>query len=211
MNPTTATEYRNLPLNVLIPSKTNPRRIVEDDSLRELAESISVHGVLEPLIVRPVTDRDFEVVVGGRRFAASKKAGKDDAPCSIRNLTDAQVLEIQLVENLQRRDVHPLEEAHGFHALLKLEEPKYTIEQIGAKVGKAPAYVASRARLRSLSRQWLRRSMPRRSALDMPCFWRSSNQPNRKPLWQAASARIGAEPQGKPSASSFPSGISSIG
>jgi len=150
MNPTTATEYRNLPLNVLIPSKTNPRRIIEDDSLRELAESISVHGVLEPLIVRPVTERDFEVVVGGRRFAASKKAGKDDAPCSIRNLTDAQVLEIQLVENLQRRDVHPMEEAHGFHALLKLEEPKYTIEQIGAKVGKAPAYVASRARLTEL-------------------------------------------------------------
>ena len=58
MNPTTATEYRNLPLNVLIPSKTNPRRIIEDDSLRELAESISVHGVLEPLIVRPVTERD---------------------------------------------------------------------------------------------------------------------------------------------------------
>jgi ParB family chromosome partitioning protein len=105
MNPTTATEYRNLPLNVLIPSKTNPRRIIEDDSLRELAESISVHGVLEPLIVRPVTERDFEVVVGGRRFAASKKAGKDDVPCSICNLTDAQVLEIQLVENLQRRDV----------------------------------------------------------------------------------------------------------
>ena len=150
MNPNTATEYRNLPLNVLIPSKTNPRRIIEDDSLRELAESISVHGVLEPLIVRPVTERDFEVVVGGRRFAASKKAGKDDAPCSIRNLTDAQVLEIQLVENLQRRDVHPMEEAHGFHALLKLEEPKYTIEQIGAKVGKAPAYVASRARLTEL-------------------------------------------------------------
>ena len=99
MNPNTTTEYRNLPLNVLIPSKTNPRRIIEDDSLRELAESISVHGVLEPLIVRPVTERDFEVVVGGRRFAASKKAGKDDAPCSIRNLTDAQVLEIQLVEN----------------------------------------------------------------------------------------------------------------
>ena len=150
MNPTTATEYRNLPLNVLIPSKTNPRRIVEDDSLRELAESISVHGVLEPLIVRPVTERDFEVVVRGRRFAASKKAGKNDAPCSIRNLTDAQVLEIQLVENLQRRDVHPLEEAQGFHALLNLEEPKYTIEQIGAKVGKNPAYVASRARLTEL-------------------------------------------------------------
>jgi ParB family chromosome partitioning protein len=211
MNPTTATEYRNLPLNVLIPSKTNPRRIIEDDSLRELAESISVHGVLEPLIVRPVTERDFEVVVGGRRFAASKKAGKDDAPCSIRNLTDAQVLEIQLVENLQRRDVHPMEEAHGFHALLKLEEPKYTIEQIGAKVGKAPAYVASRARLTELIPAVVEAFYAEEIGVGHACYWRSSSQPSRKQPSQAAFVRIGAGQQGRPSASSFPSGISSIG
>ena len=151
MNTQTATEYRNLPLALLIPSKTNPRRVMEDDALLELAESIRVHGVLEPLIVRPIAERQFEVVAGGRRFLASKVAEKQDAPCSVRELTDAQVLEIQLVENLQRRDVHPLEEAQGFHALLQLEEPKYSIEQIAAKVGKTPSYVATRARLTELA------------------------------------------------------------
>jgi len=98
MNTQTATEYRNLPLALLTPSKTNPRRVMEDDALLELAESIRVHGVLEPLIVRPIAERQFEVVAGGRRFLASKVAEKQDAPCSVRELTDAQVLEIQLVE-----------------------------------------------------------------------------------------------------------------
>jgi ParB family chromosome partitioning protein len=94
---TVATDFHNLPLNVLIPSKTNPRRIVEDDALRELAESIRVNGVIEPLIVRPVAEM-FEVVAGGRRYLGSKLAEKNTAPCHVRELTDAQVLEIQLVE-----------------------------------------------------------------------------------------------------------------
>ena len=98
MNTQTATEYRHLPLSVLTESKTNPRRIFEDDALRELAESIRTSGVVQPLLVRPITEQDFEVVVGARRFRASKLAEKQDAPCRIANLTDAEVLEIQLVE-----------------------------------------------------------------------------------------------------------------
>ena len=98
MNTQTATEYRNVPLSVLTESKTNPRRIFEDDALRELAESIRTSGVVQPLLVRPITEQDFEVVIGARRFRASKLAEKQDAPCRIANLTDAEVLEIQLVE-----------------------------------------------------------------------------------------------------------------
>ena len=120
MNPNTITEYRDLPLAVLTESTTNPRRIFENAALRELAESIRVHGVLEPLIVRPIAERQFEVVAGGRRFLASRIAEKQDAPCSVRELTDAQVLEIQLVENLQRRDVHPMEEAQALRFILHL-------------------------------------------------------------------------------------------
>lgn len=151
MNTQTATEYRNLPLSVLTESKTNPRRIFEDDALRELAESIRTSGIVQPLLVRPITEQDFEVVVGARRFRASKLAEKQDAPCRIADLTDAEVLEIQLVENLQRRDVHPLEEAQGFRALLNLEEPKYSVEQIAARTGKSPVYVAQRLKLTDLS------------------------------------------------------------
>ena len=150
MNPNAATEYRNLPLNVLTESTTNPRRIFEDVALKELAESIRVQGVLSPLLVRPTTGQGFEIVAGARRYRAAQIAKAATVPVRIVNLTDAEALEAALVENLQRRDVHPLEEAQGFHALLNLEEPKYTIEQIGAKVGKAPSYVATRARLTEL-------------------------------------------------------------
>jgi ParB family chromosome partitioning protein len=150
MNPNTANEYRNLPLNVLTESTTNPRRIFEDAALKELAESIRVQGVLSPLLVRPLNGQSFEIVAGARRYRAAQIAEAATVPVRIVNLTDAEAMEAALIENLQRRDVHPLEEAQGFHALLNLEEPKYTIEQIGAKVGKAPAYVATRARLTEL-------------------------------------------------------------
>ena len=136
MNTNTATEYRNLPLAVLTESATNPRRIFEDSALKELAESIRSQGVLSPLLVRPLTDQSFEIVAGARRYRAAQMAEAPTVPVRIVNLTDAEALEAQLIENLQRRDVHPLEEAQGFKALLNLEDPKYSIEQIAAKVGK---------------------------------------------------------------------------
>jgi ParB family chromosome partitioning protein len=151
MNTNTATEYRNLPLAVLTESTTNPRRIFEDTALKELAESIRTQGVLSPLLVRPLTDQSFEIVAGARRYRAAQMAEAATVPVRIVNLTDAGALEAQLIENLQRRDVHPLEEAQGFKALLNLEDPKYSIEQIAAKVGKSPVYCAARVRLTELS------------------------------------------------------------
>jgi ParB family chromosome partitioning protein len=151
MNTQTVTEYRNVPLAILTESTTNPRRIFEDAALKELAESIRVQGVLSPLLVRPRTDQSFEIVAGARRYRAAQIADAATVPVRIVSLTDAEALEAQLIENLQRRDVHPLEEAQGFRNLLQLEEPKYSIEQIAAKVGKTPAYVAQRVRLTELS------------------------------------------------------------
>jgi ParB family chromosome partitioning protein len=151
MNTNTATEYRNLPLAVLSESATNPRHIFEDAALKELAESIRSQGVLSPLLVRPLTDQSFEIVAGARRYRAAQMAEAPTVPVRIVNLTDSEALEAQLIENLQRRDVHPLEEAQGFKALLNLEDPKYCIEQIAAKVGKSPTYCAARVRLTELS------------------------------------------------------------
>jgi ParB family transcriptional regulator, chromosome partitioning protein len=151
MNPNIATEYRNLPIAVLTESTTNPRHIFEDAALKELAESIRTQGILSPLLVRPITEQSFEIVAGARRYRAALIVEAATVPVRIVNLTDAEALEAQLIENLQRRDVHPLEEAQGFRALLALDEPKYSIEQIAAKVGKAPAYVAQRVRLTELS------------------------------------------------------------
>lgn len=145
-----ATEYRNISLSLLTESKTNPRRTFEEVALRELAESIKSQGVLSPLLVRPLTENEFEIVAGARRYRAAQMAEQSTVPVRIVNPTNAQAVEMSIVENLQRKDVHPLEEAQGFRALLDLDEPKYSIEQIAAKVGKSPVFVASRLKLTDL-------------------------------------------------------------
>jgi ParB family chromosome partitioning protein len=145
-----STEYRNLPLSLLNVSKTNPRRTFDEVALKELAESIRAQGILSPLLVRPLTENGFEIVFGERRYRAAQLAEQDTVPVRIKQMTDAEALEAQLVENLIRAEIHPMEEAQGFRALLTLEDPKYSIEQIAAKVGKSPAFVASRLKLTDL-------------------------------------------------------------
>ena len=101
MNTTTvtnATEYRDLPLAMLTESTTNPRRIFEENALKELAETIRSQGVLSPLLVRPTSERSFEIVFGARRYRAAQLAEVATVPVRIKNLTDAEVLEAQLVE-----------------------------------------------------------------------------------------------------------------
>jgi ParB family chromosome partitioning protein len=145
-----ATEYRDVPLSQLNESKTNPRRVFEETALKELAASIRSQGVLSPLLVRPLAENGFEIVAGARRYRAAQMAEAATVPVRIVHLSDAEVIEAQLVENLIRAEIHPMEEAEGFARLLALEEPKYSIEQIAARVGKQPSFVASRIRLTDL-------------------------------------------------------------
>jgi ParB family chromosome partitioning protein len=145
-----ATEYRNVSLALLNESKTNPRRTFEQTALNELASSIRTQGVLSPLLVRPLTENGFEIIAGARRYRAAQIAEVPTVPVRIVHLSDAAALEAQLVENLIRSEIHPMEEAQGFRALLDLDEPKYSIEQIAAKVGKSPVFVASRLKLADL-------------------------------------------------------------
>jgi ParB family transcriptional regulator, chromosome partitioning protein len=140
-------EYRDLPILNLTESAANPRRTFDETALNELAESIRTQGVLSPLLVRP-KGHSYEIVAGARRYRAAQLAGLDSVPVRIVELTDAQALETSIVENLQRRDVHPLDEATGYVSLLHLD---YTVEQIAAKCGKSPSYVAARARLAQLA------------------------------------------------------------
>ena len=142
-----ASEYRDLPLSQLNESKTNPRRVFEESALKELASSIRSQGVLSPLLVRPLTENGFEIVAGARRYRAAQMAESATVPVRIVHLSDAETLAAQLVENLIRVEIHPMEEAEGFARLLALEEPKYSIEQIAARVGKQPSFVASRMKL----------------------------------------------------------------
>jgi ParB family chromosome partitioning protein len=145
-----ATEYRDLPVVSLNESKTNPRHVFNDAAMKELADSIRAQGVLSPLLVRPLAENSFEIVAGARRYRAAQMAEVATVPVRIVHLSDAEVLEAQLVENLIRAEIHPMEEAEGFRALLNLEEPKYSIEQISARVGKQPSFVAARLKLTEL-------------------------------------------------------------
>ena len=140
---------QEIPLSLLTESATNPRQHFEEDDLNELAETIRKSGVYQAILARPKDER-LEIVFGARRYRASLLAGKETIPALVREMNDAEVLEAQLVENLQRRDVHPMEEAEGYKRLLSLAEPTYTIEQIAAKVGKTPAYIATRLKLTDL-------------------------------------------------------------
>jgi ParB family chromosome partitioning protein len=146
---TTNNPTPEVPLAMLVESSTNPRQHFDEKSMSELAETIAKSGVYQAILARPKDNR-LEIVFGARRYRASLLAGKETIPTVIREMSDAEVLEAQLVENLQRRDVHPMEEAEGYKRLLALTEPTYTIEQIAAKVGKTPVYIATRLKLTEL-------------------------------------------------------------
>jgi ParB family chromosome partitioning protein len=134
-------------------SQTNPRRRFDETKLAELAANIKEYGVLQPILVRvvpPGTSDEYELVAGERRYRASKLAGRDSIPATIRKLTDAQCLEIQLIENGQRDDVHPLDEAEGYARLIGLDPETYTVEAIAAKMGRSPELINGRLHLMRL-------------------------------------------------------------
>ena len=134
----------------LIESSTNPRQAFDEERLEELAESIRSKGILSPLVVRPVNGH-FEIVAGARRYRAAQRAGLKEIPVRIGAFSDAEALEIQIIENIQRADVHPFEEAQGFRALLNREGAGYTIEKIAVKTGKAASFIAKRLKLLDLT------------------------------------------------------------
>ena len=144
-------EYMTVPMVELIESSTNPRKAFDEERLEELAGSIRSKGVLSPLIVRRINGH-FEIVTGARRYRAAQRAGLEEIPVRTGTFTDAEALEIQIVENLQRADVHPFEEAQGFRALLDREGGDYSIEKIAAKTGKRASFIAKRLKLLDLAR-----------------------------------------------------------
>jgi len=130
-------------------SKTNPRRHFDQTALKDLTDSIREKGVLVPLLVRPKgTHGAFEIVAGARRYRAARAAGLTSVPVLVRELDDKEALEVQVVENLQRADVHPLEEAEGYEQLLR--QHGYAIETLVAKIGKSLSYLYQRLKLAAL-------------------------------------------------------------
>lgn len=134
-------------LTEVLPNPNQPRRQFDEAPLKELADSIGEHGVLEPLIVRPV-DEGYEIVVGERRWRACQLAGLTSVPVIVRDLTEREATELALVENLQREDLNPMEEADAYRRLL--DEFGLTQEEVAQRVGKERSTVANRLRLLGL-------------------------------------------------------------
>src|SRR5438046_1255922 len=148
--PPVVSSIQDIPLEKIRHSKTNPRTQFDQAKLAELAENIRQHDVLQPILVRPLPKGaadTYVLVAGARRYRASKLAKRESIPASVRELTDAQALELQVIENVQRVDVHPLDEAQGYADLIELQPDTYTVESIAARVGRSPAYVNGRLRL----------------------------------------------------------------
>lgn len=139
-----------LPLALIDYSPTNPRTSCDERELRELAASITAMGLLQPITVRAVAEGRYEVIAGERRTRAHRLAKLDSIDAIVRDMSDADVRTMQTIENLQRADLAPLDEAEGFAALLAQEEPPITVADLAARIGKSAAYVRGRVQLTHL-------------------------------------------------------------
>ena len=137
-----------LRLSQIEPNRDQPRKIFSEEALNELADSIREHGVLQPLLVRPLPGGSYQLVAGERRWRASRMAGLQEVPVVIREMDEEQAMEIALIENLQREDLNAIEEATGYKQLM--ERYGMTQEQVAKRVGKSRPAIANALRLLNL-------------------------------------------------------------
>ena len=140
---------KRLPVDFIIANRANPRRTFDSEQLEELTNSIREKGVMQPLLVRPSDDPNiFEIIAGERRWRAAQKAGLHDVPVIVREVGDKEALELAIIENVQRADLNPLEEAMGYGQLI--EQFDYTQQDLAQVIGKSRSHVANTLRLLKL-------------------------------------------------------------
>ncbi len=135
------------------PNKEQPRKDFDEKALAELSDSIKEHGLLQPIIVKPLTNGTYRIIAGERRWRASRMAGLDTVPVIIKDFDEKEVMEVALIENLQREDLNPVEEAMGYRALM--DTFGMTQEQVAQRVGKSRSAIANALRLLTLRPQEL--------------------------------------------------------
>ncbi len=145
--PESSPDFLMCPINDIAPNRYQPRTVFSQEELNRLRESIAQQGVLQPLLVRHMDD-SYELIAGERRLRAAKEANLTHVPVFVKNLTDEQVLEVSIIENIQRENLNVLEEAEAYHRLIK--EFHYTQEKVAKKIGKNRSTIANLLRLRSL-------------------------------------------------------------
>ena len=144
-------ETEMMDVNKIGPNAKQPRKKFNEEKLDELAESIKNIGIIEPIIVTKVKDDFYEIVAGERRWRAAKKAGVSEVPVVVKEFTNQEIMEIALIENVQREDLNPIEEAEAYNSLIK--EYKLTQEQVALKVSKSRAVITNSLRLLKLDKR----------------------------------------------------------
>lgn len=139
---------KELPVDIIQSGKYQPRRAMEPESLRELADSIISQGVMQPIVVRPISDKKYEIIAGERRWRATQLAGLHVIPAVIRDVSDQEAIAMALIENIQREDLNPIEEAASLQRLQK--EFELTQQEVATAVGKSRSTVANMLRLMTL-------------------------------------------------------------
>lgn len=142
-----------LKISDIEPNRSQPRQEFDEEALRELADSIAQHGILQPLLVRPLPDGGYQLVAGERRWRASRMAGIMEVPVIIKEMTDSEMMQISMIENLQRENLNPVEEALGYRVLS--EEYGLTQDEISKSVGKSRPVIANSMRLLKLPQEVL--------------------------------------------------------
>ena len=142
-----------LKISDIEPNRSQPRRDFSEEGLRELADSIAIHGVLQPLLVRPLPEGGYQLVAGERRWRASRMAGLFEVPVIIREMSDSEMMQISMIENLQRENLNPVEEAMGYRTLQ--DEYNMTQDEISRIVGKSRPVIANALRLLNLNEEIL--------------------------------------------------------
>ena len=140
-----------LRISEIEPNRSQPRKEFDESALADLADSIREHGVIQPLLVRPLPTGGYQLVAGERRWRASRMAGLGEVPVVIRELSDHEAMELALIENLQRQDLNPMEEALGYRSLM--EEYQMTQEEVAKAIGKSRPAIANSLRLLALPQQ----------------------------------------------------------
>ncbi|MGI6145227.1 MAG: ParB/RepB/Spo0J family partition protein [Clostridia bacterium] len=151
----TENSITDIEVSAIIPNTYQPRRVFDDEKLHELAASIKEHGVVQPVVVRQLNNGKYELVVGERRWRACRLLQLQKIPAVIKEYSEEQMMEIALVENIQRQDLNPLEEAQAYQKLLT--DFNYTQEQVAQKVSKSRSFVANMVRLLNLAQPVLER------------------------------------------------------
>ena len=137
-----------LRLSEIEPDRAQPRKEFTESALQDLADGVAKHGVLQPILVRPLPAGGYQIVAGERRWRASRLAGLEKVPVVVRDMPDVEAMEIALIENLQREDLNPIEEAEGYRVLM--EQFQFTQDEVASRLGKSRPFIANAVRLLGL-------------------------------------------------------------